>query len=93
MIKFEIFLSDENILIYSPTESFSEFYIEIDGFWQFVVRSGYHEYCVDYYNPATSSHEQKTGELSFEEYFNMQYEDIRPDLEAYLKKANLISNQ
>jgi len=92
MIKFEIFLSDQSILIYSPTEDFAEFYIEIEGFWEFVVKNGYHEFCNDYFNPATSSHEQKTGELSFQEYFNLQYDYIRPDLEAYLKKVKLISN-
>ena len=93
MINFEIFPSDETILVFSPVEAFSDFYIEIYDFWDFIKKNGYHEYCIDYFDPETSSHAQKSGELSFEEYFNMQYEDIRPDLEAYLKKANLISNQ
>ena len=90
MIKFEILKNEESILVFSSEDKFDDFHIDINDFWEYVVDKGLNGYCEDYFDPGRSAHLQNTGELSFEQYFNLKDSEIQPDLEEYIFKKNLI---
>ena len=90
MISFEILPEEGVILIFDVEDKFPDFSINMDDYWRYIKENDLHQYCIDGFDPATSSHVQKTGSLTFDEYFDQHPSFIKKDLEIYLKKKKLI---
>ena len=91
MISFEILPAEGTILVFDVEDSFPEFSITMDDFWKFVKEKGLNQFCSDDFDPATSSHVQRTGSLDFEEYFDLSYPTLKKDLESYLIHKRIIT--
>lgn len=69
------------------SELYNEITIDKGDFFRWVRNKELNKWCHDYNDPGEpDGHGQKTGEYSFDEYYNLPYETIKKDLIKYIKE-------
>jgi len=90
LIDYELNLKEGIIYIESTTEEFPPMEVDMHSFFKYIKDKGLNGYCRDWFNPITNSHEQDSGYLNFDEYFDSHHSIIEKDLVTYLKFKKLI---
>jgi hypothetical protein len=87
MAKIDFCDSNERIIEIYYNNDFMD--IDKEKLYQFVVENNLHYWVDNFYDPKESDgHGEQTGYHSFEEYFNLPFENIEDDILLYIKQKN-----